>query len=80
MHDSAENCIKFRAKVKTLARSHTNENVIKILKGEAVTETARAKAKADLYDVIIRQIADAQLIAQACVALLLQADQQQRVR
>ena len=64
-HDNAENCIKFQAKVKMLARSHTNKDVIKILKGDTVTaaDDRRVIAHADLYDIIIRQIANAQLIA-----------------
>ena len=64
-HDNAENCIKFQAKVKMLARSHTNKDVIKILKGDTVPtdDDRRAIAHADLYDIIIRQIANAQLIA-----------------
>ncbi len=64
-HDNAENCIKFQAKVKMLARSHTNKDVIKILKGDSVPrdDDRRAVTHADLYDIIIRQIANAQLIA-----------------
>ena len=62
-HDNAENCIKFQAKVKSIARSHTNANVFKVLKGQAVAAELIIAAKADLYDVIVRQIADAQLIA-----------------
>ena len=47
-HDNAENCIKFQAKVKMLARSHTNKDVIKILKGDTVTAADDRRVRLDI--------------------------------